>query len=177
MKHIVLTLAILVGASSAHAKGSSGWLLGLNLDYSATKVEGAVPIDSNSTGTNLKFGQITGSGLYWGLVYLMSSGSGGTSSSGYGASVGYFNNGWYGMFNYLLSHENKTSGTTTLKNATGMGVEIGYMLSASGSFNVMLSMNYNTINYKKLDTSGTLTDVDEKYTLTSFPSVTFAWVF
>ena len=186
MKKIVLVLAILGTASGAFARGggSSGWLLGASLNLTgSTSDDGTTKTNSSATGYDVKFGQVMGSGLYWGLFYTGSSGSTdpgtgsiSSSSSGYGVSLGYFNSGWYGVLNYLLSHEN-TVGTTKDTKGTGYGVELGYMIPMSGSFSLLVGAEYNYVNYKEQDIGAGPVAADIKVTSTTFPKVTFGWMF
>ncbi len=176
MKHIVLTLAILVSASAAQAKGQTGWLLAVTggTMYTSTEVSPAAPSTSSRTVMDLKFGQIMSSGLYWGLVYNSDFVGTDNKGTGYGASLGFFSNGWFGIAHYLLSHERSTSATAKWTNGTGLNAEVGYMFNPSGSFNVGVGFNYSSINYKKDEND---LDVDVKLNDTIMPALTLGWVF
>lgn len=167
----------------AYAKGSSGsWLLGMDLNYSTTKVESVVSgttteSESGTTFYDLILGTMIDANLYVGGIYSTvnntskgASISTSTTGSALGASVGYvFDNGLHILGSYFLSATYQD-----YKRGTGYEVDLGWRSFVSGSFFIGAKLAYRSLKY----TENTTITGFESYTNTStLPYISFGFGF
>lgn len=185
LKMAVAVSAIIMASHQSFARSSSGdgVMLSLNPMYSTSSdnesasTEGAITANATQGTTVLldfNIGYQMGNGLYLGLLYASDSGESKNSSgvttkataSGYGPSIGYMKNGWFGHFHYILSSEYDSNTSTTAKwtKGTGMQVDVGYMMPVSSVFSLGVEMSYRSLEYGtfKDDTGTDITDNKRK---------------
>lgn len=185
MKKILMIATLLMSTTVFAKGGGSGTYLGLNLNYddstTSTVTAGVAGTDSKSSVTDMDalLGYAMGSGLYLGLAYNSYSGKDATTTttaSAMGLSVGYMMNGWMFMAHYYLSGS-LTSGTTSYSNGSGIGVDLGYMFPLGSTFNLGLALNYRSIEYKKLESSGVEVANSSLKTTTMAPKIVLGFMF
>lgn len=156
-KYLVgLGLAISVVAltsARAEAAGES-----FRLGLSATKLDtsydgpGFGTSENSTTILGLKAGTYFGS-LYVGGVYDSrtddSSGSK-VERSGYGATIGYHQGGWFIDGSYYLSSTIK-AGSTEFKEGSGFGVDVGRNFDVMSNIFLGLQVSYRSFSYKKVN--------------------------
>ncbi len=190
---LAISAAVLVSQQGfARSSSGDGVLLSLNPMYSTQKAD-TTGVSTSTTETNktlldLNLGYQMGNGLYLGLLYLTDSieSKSGTPTtttkstvSGYGPSVGYMKNGWFGHFHYILSSEydNDTADADKWTKGTGMQLDFGYLMPVSGPFALGVEMSYRSIEYGTFNFAGTdVTTSKIKFT-EMMPRLRFTFIF
>jgi len=96
-------------------------------------------------------------GTYFGRIYVggiydsRTDESGGSKSerTGYGATVGYHQGGWFIDGSYYLSSAIK-SGSIEFKEGSGFGVDVGRNFDVMSNVFLGLQISYRSFSYKKL---------------------------
>jgi hypothetical protein len=178
MKHLVLAFAIIAASSSVFAAGKEGWLVGVSYRDSQWSDDES-PFSTHQSNMDVRIGYVMGNGIYLGAYYASQSsdnallGGGG----GMGASLGYSWNNWYANAHFLLSANRVNEDFDITDTGTGTDIEVGYMVPISGSFNLGISVMHAQRKYDKRDFAGVESDIDVKTIGTTWPNVTFVWMF
>lgn len=150
-----------LGFSSVHAaSGGTGFVINPALFYQSLSVtSGGTTTATSSTLIDARLGYVLSSGLYLGGLYSMtSSSSSSTTDTMMGADIGFYSGAFSAIASYLLSAEDQTSSTTSLKG-TGFALTLGYAFNA-GSWGFGPQLMYSSVNYDKSVSSGTETTID-----------------
>lgn len=192
----VLTIsAVVLVSNSSFARSSSGdgVLLSLN-PYFATSsdnesTEGSVSTTATEATAilmDVNIGYQMGNGLYLGLLYMSDSmevKAGSTTkstASGFGPSVGFMKNGWFGHFHYILSSESDSDTSTSAKwtKGTGMQVDVGYLMPISGPFSIGVELAYRSLEYGTFqDNAGTESTANKLKSSGIKPKIRFTFIF
>lgn len=180
MKKIILVF--MLSPLTAWAASGSGFNVGLsalmyNLDFSGDSYNPAQ--SSKRTHANLKLGYLMSNNLYFGGTYsTLNTSSTGTNGArtATGLVLGYHSNGYFLDFTYFFGGNYQLSDTVTEKEASGMGLEIGYNAMVSSSFYIGAELNYMSLNYKKREISGVDATVANTYT-EMYPMLNVGFVF
>ncbi|MEK6774048.1 MAG: hypothetical protein AABY64_08910 [Bdellovibrionota bacterium] len=167
---LVIAISAVVAISSqgwARSSGGDGVLLSLNPFYQTISDDGGGATTTSYTETKMdvNLGYQMATGLYLGALYFtdttttspVSSGAA-TSGSGYGVSVGYLKNGWFGHLHYILSadKDDNTADADKWSKGTGIQADVGYMMAVSGPFMLGVELAYRSLSY----TTNTVAAVD-----------------
>lgn len=178
----LVSLFIVLGASpSAWALGDhSGFSLSPAAFYFKQNVEiNSVESELNWTFYDVRAGWTFDSGFYLGGIYAVETTGDGTDDqdrTSYGASIGYSKNGWTILGHYLISSEYKASTTTTYQKGSGFQVDFSYLFKTGMHFAIGPQLTYKKIDYKEVDVSDVVSDVELSYTQV-LPMVVFAILF
>ena len=107
--------------------------------------------ENSTTILGLKAGTYFGS-LYVGAVYdsrTDDSGSSKTERTGYGATIGYHQGGWFIDGSYYVSSTIKF-GTVELTEGSGFGVDVGRNFDVMSNVFLGLQVSYRSFSYKKI---------------------------
>lgn len=185
MKTILLFSFLLVLTQSLHAKsigkdGEPGFILGVStFYYSLSADSGSGSSKSIYSIYDIKGGYANNKGLYLGGIYTSRNddigGTGGTSGSQLGASVGYFGrSGFHFVGHYILSATLGSGAGSSLEDGSGIQAEFGYLTDASSTFFIGVDLSYRSITYKKQ--AGIVLPNSYKQT-EIFPQLSFAFTF
>lgn len=180
MKKIIL--AVLLAPLMSFAAGGEGFNVGLSgLIYNKEATGDDYPAGSSDKNTymNLKLGYLMSNSIYLGAVYATLNTSDGTnngSRTATGAQLGYHSGGYFLDFTYYFGGTHKFSETSAVKEASGIGLEVGYNTMVSSSFYIGAELNYMSLTYKKRETSGVTTDRNNTFT-EMYPMLNTGFIF
>jgi hypothetical protein len=147
----ILVVIITLAMSSLAQAGSAGNVFSFNAFIFQNGVESS-PGGSSDSSINiydLKFGNISASGLYLGAIYSMynheATGSTAEDGKSLGASIGYVGNGG----GFIMAHYYLTSEHAKYKKGSGYQLDFGYLTSVSGAFQVGVELVYRNLTYKE----------------------------
>lgn len=181
MKKIVLVFLFSLPMLSWGA-GKGGFNVGIsalmyNLDFSGDDYDPAQ--SAKRTHANLKLGYLMSNDIYFGLVYstlnTSSTGSNGARTAT-GLQLGYHSGGYFLDFSYYFGGSYKMSDTRTEKDASGIGLEVGYNAMVSSNFYIGAGLNYKSLKYAKVDNSGVESDRANTHT-EMYPMLNFGFIF
>ncbi|CAN5663326.1 hypothetical protein BH10BDE1_BH10BDE1_15420 [soil metagenome] len=174
---IGLALPSFANAAGGGTSGG-GFMIGASIMQLNTKTDGP-NIGDNDTSTTLlngKAGYTMSNGLYIGGVYdsrTDETNGSKTERSGYGATVGYHNMGWFIDGSYYLSSTYKLSGGTELSGGTGFGVDVGHNFDILSNVYLGLQLSYKSFTYTKIPTG----DATNKVTSETVPLLNIGVMF
>jgi hypothetical protein len=184
---IVVGLIALTLPTLSFAAGESG---GVNISpylmyYQTADKTGSSDSTTSGTLIDLKAGYLLSSGLYLGAAYTTNAyaqTSGNTTTTlnltAYGLSIGYFYNGFYGIFNYDLSSEYQISNSTKYTSGTGTDFDLGYRFIVGTNVAIGPSVSVKTLTYTKVSTNGTEVALTNNYVHGEvYPYVTLWFMF
>ncbi len=164
MKKFILAVLVFIPTISWGASGSEGFNVGIsgliyNIEFSGDDY--AVASEDKNTYGNLKLGYLMSNNIYLGAIYATLSRNNGTttaSRTATGAQLGYHSDGYFLDFTYYFSGQYKLSDALIYKEASGIGLEVGYNTMVSSNFYIGAELNYMSLNYKKRDILGIVAD-------------------
>ncbi len=175
---VVLFLPVIAFAASS-GDGFNVGLSGLIYNKQLSGDNHPTATEDKNTHLNFKLGYLMSNNFYFGGIYsTLSSGDGTTTQTrtAMGAQAGYHADGYFLDFTYYLSGAHKFSDLITYKDATGIGIEVGYNTMVSSNFYVGAELNYMTLTYKKIDASGTETASNNTWT-EMYPMLNAGFIF
>lgn len=146
--------AITLTSTQADAAGEA-FRLGLSATKLDTSYDGpgfGGSSENSLTILGLKAGTYLGR-LYVGGVYdsrTDESGSSKTERTGYGATVGYHQGGWFIDGSFYLSSTIK-SGSVEFQEGSGFGVDVGRNFNVMSNVFLGLQVSYRSFSYKKVN--------------------------
>lgn len=154
---VALSLTLLPIQSQAASGGASGghsFLVGLSFMQLSQTTEGPNlgTTDSTSTILNGKIGYILSDGLYFGGIYdsrTDTTNGAKNERTGYGASIGYHNMGWFIDGSYFISSTYKLSGGVELSAGSGFGADVGKNFDLTSNIYLGLQISYRSFTYTK----------------------------
>jgi hypothetical protein len=172
MKTMNWALSIILGLFSvnAHAVGrytadaDSGVTridIGFMRNDRTSNYSGQSAVDTQINHLNTKVGYVFTNGFYLGGLYEYSTFEFQTTNAstdnrtGYGASLGYFNSGFYVMGTYFVSSTYTFSGGDTFTGSSSYLAEVGYNYNVAGNFNVGLGIVYASYSWNQHTSGGT----------------------
>lgn len=172
MKRILIVLTTLVMSSTAFAST----LFGVSLMKYQTEADGPTigTVDGDVMIYDAKLGYAS-QGLYLGGIYS-GRGQEDNNRTAYGVTVGYHDGGFYIDGNYFIAASLKLA-SSTLQKGSGFGADIGYNWMISNMFYMGLELSYKSFTYTEVDTSGTLTDEDNKEKSEMYPMINIGLAF
>ena len=180
MNKILMVLASLILSTQALA----AVVISPGVSYSTNKAEATQPnatqSESAQTVIDARLGYVLPMGLYLGGMYsliTMDDGTDKNSGNLIGPSVGYYSMmGFYSIFTYHILGELDLDSTTKLTGAKGPQVDVGWVFPLSAYFAIGPQMTYRSVEFDKIEGTGTSIDTDNKFTGIE-PYVTLLFMF
>jgi hypothetical protein len=169
-KFVLPVLAVsLVMSRAMAATNSGGWSIGLEPWYSTSTSDTGTTSTNTTTYLDPGFAYTFSSGLMLGFLYQYEAstassptGSGTVSTTGYGPSVGYSNNGW--LLNAVYLVNSTIDSSPTKRKGSGFWLEAGHDWMFSGNFYGGVMLQYRSMSYPTITTSGVDSSVTYKFT-------------
>lgn len=152
---ILLTAGLLIPSfGHAQSSGGGGFMVGLSAMKLDTATDGpnVGNVESSTTILNLKAGYTMPSGLYFGGIYDSRTDQANSSKderTGYGATIGYHNAGWFIDGSYFISSTYKLSSGTELTEGSGYGIDLGKNFDLTANIYLGLQLSYKSFTYNK----------------------------
>lgn len=152
---LTITLSVLLSSEAqAQNSGDSGFMIGLSAMKLDTATDGPnLGNDESSTSIlNVKAGFTLSSGLYVGAIYdSRTDESNGSKNerTGYGATIGYHNSGWFIDGSYFISSTYKLANGTELSEGSGYGIDLGKNFDLTANIYLGLQISYKSFTYNK----------------------------
>jgi hypothetical protein len=155
------------GGGSRHSGRGGSVIFGGNMGVYNSKSNTAETVETDTQVSQFdgNLGYVFSSGIYIGGIYAQSTSQthGSTlkpESTQYGGSLGYFTNGGLLFQAHYFSHAEIKSATATANRVSGSGsqFDIGFIKNLWGPIFVGGQISSRTLDYKKLDTAGVLSN-------------------
>ncbi len=150
------SLTFLPEESHAASSADGGFMLGVSFMKLDTSTSGPSlgNNDSSTTVLDLKAGTTLSGGIYVGGIYDMRTDETNGSKqerTGFGATIGYHNAGWFIDGSYYFSSKIKLTSGSELKEGSGFGVDVGHNFEVTSNIYLGLQVSYKSFTYTKLN--------------------------
>lgn len=161
MRFITLTLLLLAFNVSQAAQIVFAPAFSYIKEESSDKNNSANDSEDKRTLIDLKLGYLHHSGLYLGGLYSTNKYND-DKQMAVGPTLGYSHySGFYALFTYHLMSKYESSSGAELTDGMGAQVDVGWVFPLTSVFSIGPQISYRSINYKKLESSGTDVTIDQ----------------